>query len=321
MRDERAVQVRDELVFMLGGLWMIIGLYLDGWSHQANKPETFFTPWHGVLYSGFAAVVLYAGWIAVRDARVGVRTSVGDDRLTALGLVLFAIGAGGDFVWHSLVGIEEDIEGLVSPTHLSLMIGGLLMVTMPIRAAFARDDREITPAVALSVALSVGVLAFFLMYLMPWNAPYYFEVSYVPDDELSNFHVVAGMASVMVTTALLLGAVLWTARHWTPPRWMATTTFTAVALGVAAMSGFEVIVPVLAATVAGLVVDALLADGRALSIAGLAGGAVFGTSLFALQHAEGGVGWGPSLWGGAVVFAALIGYALGTLLTTSRSTA
>ncbi len=38
----------------LAGLALIGGLYLDGWAH-IHRPglETFFTPWHGVLYSGF----------------------------------------------------------------------------------------------------------------------------------------------------------------------------------------------------------------------------------------------------------------------------
>ena len=37
-------EIRDEAAYMVCGLWMIIGLYIDGWSHQVDKPETFFTP-------------------------------------------------------------------------------------------------------------------------------------------------------------------------------------------------------------------------------------------------------------------------------------
>ena len=54
----RTLSLRDEAVYMLCGLWMITGLYIDGWAHGAEKPETFFTPWHLVLYSGFGAAVL-----------------------------------------------------------------------------------------------------------------------------------------------------------------------------------------------------------------------------------------------------------------------
>ncbi len=44
---------------MLG--WVLVsGLYADGWAH-VNVPglETFFTPWHGVLYGSFALLVAW----------------------------------------------------------------------------------------------------------------------------------------------------------------------------------------------------------------------------------------------------------------------
>src|SRR5687768_8932264 len=53
---------RDEMAVAVFGTWMIIGLFLDGWAHQANKPETFFSPWHLLLYSGFVAAVAWFGW-------------------------------------------------------------------------------------------------------------------------------------------------------------------------------------------------------------------------------------------------------------------
>jgi hypothetical protein len=32
-------------------VWVVAGLYLDGWAHNHGKvDETFFTPWHAVLY-------------------------------------------------------------------------------------------------------------------------------------------------------------------------------------------------------------------------------------------------------------------------------
>jgi hypothetical protein len=38
------------------GSWLIGGLYLDGWAHvHVPALETFFTPWHAVLYSGYIA--------------------------------------------------------------------------------------------------------------------------------------------------------------------------------------------------------------------------------------------------------------------------
>ena len=40
--------------------WLIGGLFLDGWAHNhLSDLETFITPWHGVLYSGFFASSVY----------------------------------------------------------------------------------------------------------------------------------------------------------------------------------------------------------------------------------------------------------------------
>src|SRR5215813_7543686 len=32
--------------------WFVIGSYLDGWAHTHRLPDSFFTPWHAVIYSG-----------------------------------------------------------------------------------------------------------------------------------------------------------------------------------------------------------------------------------------------------------------------------
>src|SRR5262245_43928984 len=37
--------------------WLVGGFWLDGWAHHAfPELETFFTPWHAALYSGFLAL-------------------------------------------------------------------------------------------------------------------------------------------------------------------------------------------------------------------------------------------------------------------------
>ncbi|HEX7167150.1 MAG TPA: hypothetical protein VF230_09235 [Acidimicrobiales bacterium] len=149
------------------GTWMIVGLFLDGWAHRESKPESFFSPWHGVLYSGFAAAVL---WFAVQARRAGERSAV-EDRAGTLGMALFAGGAIGDFVWHQVFGIEADLETLLSPTHLLLMTGGLLMLTAPIRWAWTSDDVGDRPTmgtfapVLVGTTLTVSVVTFFFMYM------------------------------------------------------------------------------------------------------------------------------------------------------------
>ena len=66
------------------GAWLIGGLYLDGWAHiHVPALETFFTPWHAVLYSGYIAgavalAVTFAGTGAgARRARGPCRRATG----------------------------------------------------------------------------------------------------------------------------------------------------------------------------------------------------------------------------------------------------
>lgn len=306
----RTDQIRDEAAYMVCGLWMIVGLFVDGWSHQANKPDTFFTPWHALLYSGFGAAVAYSVHIGRRDGKAGLVPAVGDDRVTTLGVALFVAGAIGDGIWHSLIGIEVDIEGLISPTHLMLMTGGLLMVTLPVRSAVRSGEPAKLPVFA-SMGLALGVASFFLMYLTPWSHAEVFESAYRPDVELSDLRVGVGMATVIVTTLLFVGTLVWTARRWTLPPGAATVIFTSVAIGLAGLEGFDVRLSILAATAAGVTFDVLVRDGRALHVVGAASGATLWAAFFALHHAEVGVGWNPSLWAGAVVFAAISGLAAG----------
>ncbi|MEW6422216.1 MAG: hypothetical protein AB1511_10910, partial [Deinococcota bacterium] len=55
----------DWAVVGLGSL-MLFGVHLDAWAHHRFALESFFTPWHGLLYSGFALLALLLAAAAVR---------------------------------------------------------------------------------------------------------------------------------------------------------------------------------------------------------------------------------------------------------------
>src|SRR5262245_57613784 len=96
---KRTAESRASAAIAFFGTWMVAGLFVDGWAHEHQKPETFFTPWHALLYSGFGAAVL---WFMYQGRR-GRGASV--DRLTLAGFLLFGASAVGDFAWHTLFGI------------------------------------------------------------------------------------------------------------------------------------------------------------------------------------------------------------------------
>lgn len=47
-------------VMLVCSAWFVGGVYLDGRAHVHLKVETFYTPWHVVLYSGFGAASVAA---------------------------------------------------------------------------------------------------------------------------------------------------------------------------------------------------------------------------------------------------------------------
>jgi len=146
--------------------WMIGGIHLDAWAHHQFAVETFFTPWHGVLYSGFLALALVLVGAFVQHVLAGYRWQqampVGYE-LSLWGVVIFLAGGVGDLAWHTLFGIEVNIEALLSPSHLLLAVGGALLVTGPLRAAWMRPAVDpgwvaLLPAL-VSIALLLALLS------------------------------------------------------------------------------------------------------------------------------------------------------------------
>src|SRR5436305_14423711 len=103
---------RQDLITLGVCLWLVGGTFLDAWAHNNLVVlESFFTPWHAVLSSGYLAVVVRLGWLVGR--RGGTR-SVADFRASIprgyefglFGALLFGLAGVGDMLWHLAFGIE-----------------------------------------------------------------------------------------------------------------------------------------------------------------------------------------------------------------------
>ncbi|MGH2943324.1 MAG: hypothetical protein ACRDLN_11200, partial [Solirubrobacteraceae bacterium] len=118
---------RGELVTIGLAAWLIGGLFLDGWAHNTRPLlETFFTPWHAVFYSGFAAIATWIGWLAWSRREPGgswIRALPRGYPAAAAGVLMFSIAGLGDMTWHQAFGIEQGLAALLSPTHLGLFAG------------------------------------------------------------------------------------------------------------------------------------------------------------------------------------------------------
>src|SRR5579864_5586049 len=137
----------DWIATLFFGLF-IGGIYLDGWAHAHGKVDnTFFTPWHAILYAGLAVSALFLVITLVLNHRKGYawrEALPAGYGYSLLGVIVFGIGGVLDMIWHILFGFEVNVEALLSPTHIMLAFGGILIVTGPLRAAWLRFPKAQT---------------------------------------------------------------------------------------------------------------------------------------------------------------------------------
>ena len=320
-----------DLVTSLLGIWLLLAVFVDGWAHfDRPRMETFFTPWHAALYSGLGVVAVWVASVVLRARRPGQRLTAAIPagyRGTLVGIGIFSLGGMLDLAWHEVFGIEVALDALISPTHLLLGLGGLLVLGTGVRSQGARDriaqrwqaQRWQAPAV-LSMVLMSALVAFFLLYTSAFSVAAPVQ-EFIPTPEGSPGHeeaeqpVVTAMASYLVTTVLLimpLTHMLVTGRRF--PTLGVTAVVGPVAwlsVGVVGMPAVPVAGAV-GATLGALLADLLLlgaharrlpARGLAPLVAGVIAALVWGGQMagFAVQE---GIGWPPSLWAGVLVLTA-----------------
>lgn len=338
------VSWRGDLMTVGLAAWLMVGLFVDGWAHtNLTQLETFFTPWHALFYSGFTATAAWVMWQVVRNSRSGAQGPAAIPVGYGLGVVgigIFLVGGIGDFTWHSIFGIEQNIDALLSPTHLVLATGIMLIMTSPLRAAWASPEpgrpglTRLLPVV-LSLALATALVAFFLMYASMFRnsssslsaadfISYWahhgvggrgFLHSTVEDIQ------VVGMVSVLVTSIVLVAPVLLMLRRWRLPFGTVTLMYTLPALLLTAIDEFELAFLVLAAFAAGVIGDILVKALRPSS--SRAGACRITAALLALPltglyflaiELKWGIGWPAELWTGITLLSGIATFGLAVLM-------
>jgi hypothetical protein len=318
----------DDLAAAALGTWVVGGLFLDGWAH-VNQPglETFFSPWHGVFYTGFVVATVVMARLVARhqQGRFDPGRVPAGYGLGLVGVAMFVAGGVADGTWHTLFGVETGVAALLSPSHLLLLTGGLLMVTSPVRSAWSSPDLPATaPALALLPALWATTLAtvivlFFFQYLSAFvtrapSAP-------VVQGTAGLLTTIVGVASVLVTNLLVVGPVLLLARRWRLPFGTVALVATAGAAGLTSLRELALGALVPAMLAGGLAADLLVArlrpgpdrPGAFRAVAVLAPLALWGAwlAVYALAY---GIAWPPELWAGVLGMASLTGLGLSVLV-------
>jgi hypothetical protein len=329
---------------VLLGLWTLVGLMLDAWAHN-NIPEleTFFTPWHAVFYSGAIATSAWILWMVWRNRAthgLGAAAVPVGYGLAVVGLPMFALAALGDFAWHTVFGIEQDLKILFSPTHLLLATSLILIVTAPLRSVQSDPDLPARPSLGrilpaiLSVALTATGVMLFLQYAnaLVWNS---WDVQFALSNPM-NGTVPANwpnparlVSSIAVTNVVMVVPLLLLAARRQAPPGTATILYATLAGLAAAITEARSPATLIAVLVAGVAVDVLLWRLRPeparrpayLLFAGLAPLVTWVCYIAAAAIAAGGLPSIVEYWTGVPVVAALIGVMIGVVCLPARSAA
>ena len=309
--------VRFDWIFVVLCGWILVGAFTDGWAHSHGRTdETFFTPWHALLYSGFVAAVVFAGitWRANRQRGYRGWTLLPPGyELTLAGLGLFGVGGLGDMVWHTLFGVEADLEAMYSPTHLVLMIGLLLVVTGPLRAAWRR--RQLVPdpplPVLLSLAYTLALLTFLTFFSNVFTSPYP-QMAAGAGEEL-------GIGAILLQASLLTAFILFALWRWQLPLGSFTLILTLVFTGMAVITDEYRFIP--AMVLGGIVADGLneywlparLITAQTRWFAFVVPAFLY-AAYFITLFLTGGVAWSIHLWADGIFLAGLMGLLTSYLL-------
>lgn len=324
----------DWILVILMGLF-IFGAYLDSWAHNhlPDELETFFTPWHGVLYAGFT---LAAGWHVFTLFRYTQQGIAWTDalpkgyQLSLLGIIGFAIGGILDMFWHELLGIEVGLEGMISPPHLLLICSATLVYSGPLRAAWLRtqtktDWPNLGPAVfpiAFTISLFTLVAQFANILAYPSL------VVEEPPAVAETFNSL-GASSAVITTAILMGFILLAVRRWWALPFGSITLILTMNLSLIMFTrqrfivGYELVF--FAAPIAGIISDILLRQLKpsphrlwAFRIFGFAVPFSYFLLYFAILIASHGIRWSIHVWLGMAFLAGLVGLLISFLLFPSH---
>ena len=331
---------RSDLLTIVLGLWLIAGLFVDGYAHNNLRGtlESFFTPWHAVLYSGFTVCATWIAWLVFQQARAGRRgldaIPVGYEWGMA-GVLIFGLGGFGDMIWHTVFGIEVGTSALLSPTHLMLLTGGVLVVSSPLRSAWLNVNLARAPSFIafLPALLSVFGAYSFIVFMQMYS----WGMTNVPDNKgyvdwlvlnggsqtLESAHREAA-SGILYSNVIMIGTALLLLRRWRTPFGTFTLLYGVNTLMMNAMMsgqlGLERTIPALAA---GLIADSLVRfleprPERVLEwrvFAGLVPLLIWGLHFAGLAWLGGGIGLNREFFTGITAMAGLGGLLLSVLVT------
>jgi hypothetical protein len=207
-------------------VWIASGFFLDAWAHGHVPIESFFTPYHAAFYTGMLAmIVVFALFVARNRMRgYGWRESLPPGyRLAVLGIPIFFVAGIGDMCWHLLLGVEEGVDALLSPTHQALGLGLFLLAAGPIRSILA--DRANSTTFSRQLPLVLGLASWLILVHFgtayafdpgagSTNAPpsiAQFSPDYMTSIAIGYYKISTGLLTTILQALIVTSFALWTA--------------------------------------------------------------------------------------------------------------
>lgn len=309
-------------LFLVAALVTTVGLAGDIARHLTDPGSLdgdFLSGWHLVLYGGVMSVGLWIGLGAVRRGPAFVGAAGG----ATIGFLVLGAGGVADALWHEAFGVEIAAEALVSPPHLLVFAGLAFLLTAPIVILWKRPARRLglvgSAAVAVSLVSTLLVTTLFTGFLTPLAGGLSLQKGYVEPlvgQSLEEYDQVRGLGIALWTVCLVVaGLTVVLVRFRLQPGW-AFAMLLAIGLPALGISGSGIEPLVIGFGVAGLAVEGCVAllgrptlDRVGASVTGAVLGATLWATTFLFLALDDRLAWGPSLWGGTVMLAALFGAA------------
>lgn len=331
-----------ESAYFLATFWIVGGSYADAWAHShIARLETFFTPWHAVLYSGYlvTALVMF-GTIIINRVRGATWTAAIPQgyALSMLGVIGFFFGGIGDLLWHTLFGVEQNVDALLSPTHILLMISFGLMVIGPYRARYRRREQLSTLEESIFLTLACSLFLVAVSAFTQSTSPYLLFWPQTADSgqvlaqathpgvfwpqtlrTVQDVILLQAVEGYVVQVVLFVGMTLYTIRRFRLPLGFFACVQTVVAFPLGIVGNHLIVIPI--ALLAGLLIDGayhLLRPSMTDPVpfrlfAAISACALYLVYMLALQLL-GGITWSVHMAVGSVVITGVIGWLLSYLV-------
>ncbi len=237
--------------FLGACFWLVLGISLDAWAHNHFRLETFWTPWHGVLYSGLfaTALVLPGAMLINRLKGISWRETIpAGYEISVLGIIGSIIGGLGDMTWHLLFGIEQNIDAAFSPTHIALMLFFGFVVVGPFHALYVNNARFSRVLLLLSFTLLLTYWALISQSISPYTTLWL-----VDTPKTNETGQALAIAAYVIQGAFLAGLTMYLLRRWNVFFGFFFIALTISAAPLAAMQNNYIVIPI--GMVAGLLID------------------------------------------------------------------